>query len=74
MKAARDSNGASAISYSTWGLFLVSHLATIIYAIIVLSDLIMAAIFFGNSVACLAILLVAMWNRRRLNLRNLRLH
>ena len=52
----------------------MSHLATIIYAIIVLSDLIMAAIFFGNSVACLAILLVAMWNRRRLNLRNLRLH
>lgn len=70
VKAARDSNGASAISYMTWGLFLVSHVATILYAIVCVADLIMAAIFFGNALACLGIILIAMRNRRQFHLRN----
>ena len=34
LKIKRDINGASAISFSTWGLFLLSHLATISYAVV----------------------------------------
>lgn len=58
LKAAQDTNGASAISYTTWALFFLSHLTTIAYAVICLGDLLMGLIFFGNAIACLAIVLV----------------
>ena len=70
VKAARDSNGASAISYTTWSLFLASHLTTIFYAIVHLGDLVMATIFLGNALACAAIIIIALKNRRRFHLRN----
>ena len=65
LKAARDTNGASAISYTTWLLFLASHLMTIAYAIICIGDLLMAIIFLGNALACLAIVSVAAFKRHR---------
>jgi hypothetical protein len=34
-KAATDENGATAISFTTWILFLVTHLSTVAYAIAV---------------------------------------
>ncbi|MFW5833763.1 MAG: hypothetical protein ACOCYE_06665 [Pseudomonadota bacterium] len=64
MKAARDRNGATAISCSTWGLFLVSHLATIAYAVVVVGDAVMALIFLGNAFACFAIVGVTLLKRR----------
>lgn len=69
VKAARDTNGASAISYTTWSLFLASHLTTILYAIVYLGDLIMAVVFFGNALACAAIILVALKKRQQFRLR-----
>ncbi len=44
-KAAFDKNGASAISYTTWSLFLVAHVSTIAYAVVNRSDLWMASLF-----------------------------
>jgi predicted lysophospholipase L1 biosynthesis ABC-type transport system permease subunit len=60
----RDGNGASAISYGTWVLFLLSHLTTIAYAMIYVGDPIMALIFCGNAVACFVILVVTFIKRR----------
>ena len=37
-KAAIDKNGASAISRTTWSLFLVAHVSTIAYALVNRSD------------------------------------
>ena len=65
LRAAADTNGASAISYTTWGLFFISHLTTIAYAVVVLGDLILAFIFLGNALACLGILGVTFFKRRR---------
>lgn len=65
VKAARDQNGATAISYTTWGLFLFSHLTTILYAVVYLGDAIMALVFLGNALACLAIVAVTFIKRRR---------
>jgi hypothetical protein len=65
IKAARDENGASAISCMTWGLFLLSHLTTIAYAAVCLGDLIMAAIFLGNALACSAIVGITLAKRHR---------
>lgn len=64
VKAARDRNGATAISYMTWGLFALSHLTTIAYALVCLGNALMALIFLGNVAACLAIVLVTAGKRR----------
>ncbi len=60
---ARDQRGASAISYTTWGLFAVSHLSTVAYALLVISDWRMAAVFVANTLCCLAILGLTVWKR-----------
>lgn len=65
LTAAKDVNGASGISYTTWTLFLISHLTTIAYAIVCLGDLVMALIFLGNALACLAVIAITFIKRRR---------
>lgn len=62
-KAATDKNGASAISYTTWSVFFLSHLTTVAYALVQLADLVMALIFLGNALACFVILLVTACKR-----------
>jgi hypothetical protein len=62
-KAAIDTNGASAVSYTTWLLFLVANLSTVAYALINRSDWEMAACFAGYAVCCSAILAIAYWKR-----------
>jgi hypothetical protein len=64
-KAATDVNGASAISRTTWSLFLVAHVSTIGYALVNRSDPWLAVCFAGNALCCLAILAIAYWKRRR---------
>jgi uncharacterized protein with PQ loop repeat len=64
-KAAIDENGATAISFTTWILFLVAHLSTVAYAIVIRSDWGLAACFAVNAVCCLAIVAVAYCKRRR---------
>src|ERR671914_3114134 len=64
-KAASDENGASAISYTTWSLFLLAHLSTVSYAIVNRSDWWLAACFALNAACCLAIVAIAYGKRRR---------
>lgn len=64
MKAARDKNGAAAVSLITWGLFFASHVTTVLYALICLGDLLMGLLFIGNAIACLAIFATTVFKRR----------
>src|SRR5262245_563973 len=64
-KAATDKNGADAISYTTWGLFLVAHLSTVGYALVNQKDPALAMCFGGNAICCVAILVLAMRNKHR---------
>src|SRR5262245_11024243 len=48
-KAATDGNGASAISYTTWSLFLAANLSTVAYAIVNRADWGLAVCFCGNA-------------------------
>lgn len=63
-KAAKDANGATAISYTTWSLFLIANLSTVAYALVNRGDRGLALCFSANAVCCLAILAVACWKRR----------
>jgi hypothetical protein len=62
-KAATDPNGAQAISFLTWGLFLASNIATAAYAWVNRGDAIMAVVFVANGIGCLTILALAGWQR-----------
>lgn len=63
VRISRDTQGATAISYTTWALFGMSHLSTVAYALAVMNDWRMAAIFAANSLCCLMILSVTAWKR-----------
>lgn len=63
-KAAMDENGASAISRTTWSLFLVAHVSTIAYALVNRSDPWLALCFAGNALCCVVILAIAWWKDR----------
>jgi hypothetical protein len=64
-KAATDKNGASAVSTTTWSLFLLAHLSTIAYALVNRGDWGLAACFAGNAFGCLAIIGITHTKRRR---------
>lgn len=66
VSVARDRNGATAISYTTWGLFALSHLSTVAYAILTLDDWRMAAVFAANAACCTIILGLTALKRARL--------
>jgi len=67
-KVARDRNGASAISYSTWTLWTGCHLSTGLYAVINLSDLLLAAASVLYALCCLAVIALTAAKRRRVSL------
>ena len=47
-RAARDPGGAQAISFATWGLFLLSNVSAVAYALVNKDDWTMAAVFLAN--------------------------
>ena len=63
VKIGRDTQGAAAISYTTWSLFGVSHLSTVAYAILVVNDWRMAAVFAANTLCCAFIVGLTAWKR-----------
>jgi hypothetical protein len=63
-KAASDRNGASAISYTTWSLFLAANISTVAYALINRADWGLALCFSCNALCCAAILGVTYWKGR----------
>jgi hypothetical protein len=65
-KAATDDNGAKALSYTTWSLFLVSHVTTAAYLVVNRQDGALATMFLVNAAACATILAVAACRRARL--------
>ena len=61
--AARDRDGVRAISFTTWGLFLLSNVSAVAYALVNLDDWTMAAVFLANGAGCTAILVIGAWKR-----------
>ena len=62
-KAATGADGAQAISFTTWALFLVSNSSAVAYALVNKDDWAMAIMFTGNAIGCAAILLIGAWKR-----------
>jgi ABC-type transport system involved in cytochrome c biogenesis permease subunit len=66
-KVARDRNGASAISYATWTLWTSCNLSTGLYAVVNLSDPLLAAASVLYALCCLAVIALTAAKRRRLS-------
>src|SRR6266850_2068487 len=62
-KAAADRNGVVAVSFATWGLFLLANMSSVAYAVVNKQDWMMATVFLGNTLGCAMILLIGGWKR-----------
>jgi hypothetical protein len=63
LRVYRDPHGATAVSLTTWVLFAAANVATIVYALAVADDCLVAAIFALNAVGCLAIVVLTAMKR-----------
>ena len=63
VKAAADRGGVEAISFMTWGLFLLSNISGVAYALVNMADWTMATMFLGNAAGCSIILVIGAWKR-----------
>jgi hypothetical protein len=62
---ATDKNGASAISYSTWGLWIGANATTALYAIYNLKDVYLASVSVVYAACCLSVIILTIVKRRR---------
>jgi hypothetical protein len=69
LKIMRDTNGASAISYSTWVLWTGNHVSTGLYAGINLDDCVLASTSALYALCCVAVIALTAVKRRRFGLR-----
>jgi hypothetical protein len=65
-KIARDTHGASAISYSTWVLWLAANASTALYSISNLGDATMAWVNGLNALCCVIVIILTAFKRRQL--------
>ncbi len=54
----RDPHRATAVSLTTWLLFAAANVATVVYALAVVSDSVVAVVFSLNAAGCIAIVLL----------------
>lgn len=59
----RCPHGAAAVSITTWALFAAANLATVLYALAVSHDRVVAAVFALNAAGCLAIVVLTAMKR-----------
>lgn len=64
-KVAADQNGATAISYSTWGLWTAANTATALYAAVNLQDLYLASVSAIYTLCCVIVIVLTAIKRRR---------
>jgi hypothetical protein len=65
-RVARDTNGASAISYSTWALWTGANIATALYALANLGDLYLAFVSAVYAGCCMTVIALTMLKRRQM--------
>lgn len=63
-RVTRDSNGASAISYSTWVMWTGSHISTGCYAAINLGDIFLATCSALYALCCISVVCITFVKRR----------
>ena len=65
VRIVQDPDGARAVSCATWSLFAISHLTTVLYALLAAHDWTMVEVFAGNALACTTIIGLTLLKRRQ---------
>jgi hypothetical protein len=65
LKVARDVEGAKAISYVTWALWIAANASTALYAHVNLGDPTLCVINAANAACCGIVLALTVWKRRQ---------
>ncbi|TCR64241.1 hypothetical protein [Bosea sp. BK604] len=68
VRVMRDTQGAVAISYSTWGLWTAANASTSLYAAVSLHDVALAQINALNALFCTIVIGVTAFKRHQLRL------
>ena len=63
VRIARDENGASAISYTTWSTWALAHLVTALYAYVNLNDAYLAAVICAYALCCIVVVCLTAMKR-----------
>lgn len=64
-RIAQDTHGATAISYSSWGIWIGANASTTAYAWVNLGDRWLAGINGVNAACCAAVCALTAWKRRQ---------
>jgi hypothetical protein len=64
VRIASDKHGASAISYTTWGLWTGSNASTALYAAVNLQDIYLSAVSGINTACCVVVIALTFAKRR----------
>jgi hypothetical protein len=65
-RVAHDRNGASAISYWSWSLWIAANTSTGLYAFANLGDLVLTATNAVNALCCAVVIVLTAYKRRHL--------
>ena len=68
-RVASDTEGAKAISYPTWCVWIGANGSTAAYAVINITDWALFAVSAVNALGCVAVVLLTVWKRREFALR-----
>jgi hypothetical protein len=63
-RVATDNNGASAISYATWSLWVGANVSTALYASVNLQDVYLASVSILYAVCCVLVIALTIFKRR----------
>jgi hypothetical protein len=65
IRVATDTDGAKAISCSTWGVWIAANVSTAAYAIVNIADWALFAASVVNTLGCAAVVGLTFWKRRQ---------
>ena len=66
LRVANDNEGAKAISYWTWSMWIAANGSTAAYALVNVADRALFIVSALNTLGCAAVVVLTMWKRRRL--------
>jgi hypothetical protein len=66
LRVAADTDGARAISYTTWSVWIGANGSTAAYAIVNLADWTLFVISLVNALCCALVVALTLWKRRAL--------
>jgi hypothetical protein len=69
LRVASDSDGAKAISYTTWCVWIGANGSTAAYALVITPSLALFVVSALNALGCAAVVALTAWKRRQIAMR-----